>query len=53
MANNSVPLMRRLALSLKAFAPGGGRQLAGKDLDGNLYFEKPDPNGTSSPARSP
>ncbi|GJJ78449.1 NADH dehydrogenase [ubiquinone] 1 alpha subcomplex assembly factor 2 [Entomortierella parvispora] len=52
MANNSIPLMRRLALSLKAIAPGGGRRLAGKDLDGNLYFEKPDPNGGRYPRRT-
>lgn len=32
-------------MSWKAVAPGGGRHLAGKDFEGNLYFEKPDPNG--------
>lgn len=41
----AVPFMRRLALSFKAVAPGQGRHLAGKDFEGNLYFEKPDPNG--------
>ncbi|KAG0045959.1 hypothetical protein BGZ83_008833 [Gryganskiella cystojenkinii] len=50
MANLS--MMRRLTLSLKAIAPGGGRRLAGKDLDGNLYFEKPDPNGGRYPRRT-
>ncbi|KAG0368432.1 hypothetical protein BC939DRAFT_465330 [Gamsiella multidivaricata] len=49
---SSLPLMRRLALSLKSIAPGGGRRLAGKDLDGNLYFEKPDPNGGRYPRRT-
>ncbi|KAF9430641.1 hypothetical protein BGZ94_005449 [Podila epigama] len=39
-------------MSLKAFAPGGGRRLAGKDLDGNLFFEKPDPNGGRYPRRT-
>lgn len=36
-------------MSLKAMAPGGGRRLVGKDFDGNLYFEKPDPNGNKLP----
>ncbi|KAG0292460.1 hypothetical protein BGZ98_002564 [Dissophora globulifera] len=49
---SSLSPLRRLALSLKAFAPGGGRRLAGKDLDGNLYFEKPDPNGGRYPRRT-
>lgn len=39
---------RRLTLSLRAIAPGGGRRLAGKDHDGNLFFEKPDPNGITA-----
>ncbi|KAF9921114.1 hypothetical protein FBU30_008891 [Linnemannia zychae] len=39
-------------MSLKAMAPGGGRRLAGKDLEGNLYFEKPDPNGGRYPRRT-
>ncbi|KAI8353819.1 hypothetical protein B0O80DRAFT_451587 [Mortierella sp. GBAus27b] len=43
---------RRLSLSLKTIAPGGGRRLAGKDRDGNLYFEKPDPNGGRYPRRT-
>ncbi|KAF9355314.1 hypothetical protein BGX26_006710 [Mortierella sp. AD094] len=49
---SNLPLMRRFALSLKAMAPGGGRRLAGKDFDGNLYFEKPDPNGGRYPRRT-
>ncbi|KAG0284923.1 hypothetical protein BGZ96_010748 [Linnemannia gamsii] len=39
-------------MSFKAVAPGGGRQLAGKDFEGNLYFEKPDPNGGRYPRRT-
>ncbi|KAF8934000.1 hypothetical protein EDD21DRAFT_401270 [Dissophora ornata] len=49
---SNLTFMRRLALSLKAAAPGGGRQLAGKDFGGNLYFEKPDPNGGRYPRRT-
>ncbi|KAF9914765.1 hypothetical protein BX616_007613 [Lobosporangium transversale] len=49
---SNLSLMRRLTLSLKAIAPGGGRRLAGRDLDGNLYFEKPDPNGGRYPRRT-
>ncbi|KAG0002252.1 hypothetical protein BGZ80_001276 [Entomortierella chlamydospora] len=49
---SNLTLMRRLTLSLKAIAPGGGRRLAGKDFDGNLYFEKPDPNGGRYPRRT-
>ncbi|KAF9192671.1 hypothetical protein BGZ51_005060 [Haplosporangium sp. Z 767] len=49
---SNISFVRRLALSLKAVAPGGGRRLAGKDLDGNLYFEKPDPNGGRYPRRT-
>ncbi|KAG0343268.1 hypothetical protein BG004_005426 [Podila humilis] len=48
----AVPFMRRLALSFKSIAPGGGRHLAGKDAEGNLYFEKPDPNGGRYPRRT-
>ncbi|KAF9365258.1 hypothetical protein BGX34_010735 [Mortierella sp. NVP85] len=43
---------RRLTLSLRAIAPGGGRRLAGRDHDGNLFFEKPDPNGGRYPRRT-
>ncbi|KAF9961408.1 hypothetical protein BGZ65_010765 [Modicella reniformis] len=43
---------RKLTLSLKAIVPGGGRRLAGKDRDGNLFFEKPDPNGGRYPRRT-
>ncbi|KAF9113665.1 hypothetical protein BGX27_001082 [Mortierella sp. AM989] len=50
--SSNIPLIRRLALSLKAVAPGGGRRLAGKDFEGNLYFEKPDPNGGRYPRRT-
>lgn len=39
-------------MSWKAVAPGGGRHLAGKDFEGNLYFEKPDPNGGRYPRRT-
>ncbi|KAG0375940.1 hypothetical protein BGX24_008483 [Mortierella sp. AD032] len=39
-------------MSFKAVAPGNGRQLAGKDFEGNLYFEKPDPNGGRYPRRT-
>ncbi|KAF9137496.1 hypothetical protein BG015_002698 [Linnemannia schmuckeri] len=49
---SNLGLMRRLAMSWKAVAPGGGRQLAGKDFEGNLYFEKPDPNGGRYPRRT-
>ncbi|KAI1315020.1 hypothetical protein EDD11_001405 [Mortierella claussenii] len=49
---SGLSLMRRIALSLKAVAPGGGRRLAGKDHEGNLYFEKPDPNGGRYPRRT-
>ncbi|KAF9312404.1 hypothetical protein BG003_006315 [Podila horticola] len=48
----AVPFMRRLALSFKSIAPGSGRHLAGKDFEGNLYFEKPDPNGGRYPRRT-
>ncbi|KAF9984122.1 hypothetical protein BGZ75_004290 [Mortierella antarctica] len=44
----SLSLARRIALSFKALSPGGGRRLIGKDFEGNLYFEKPDPNGNSA-----
>ncbi|KAF9963115.1 hypothetical protein BGZ70_007624 [Mortierella alpina] len=43
---------RRIALSFKALSPGGGRRLIGKDFEGNLYFEKPDPNGGRWPRRT-
>ncbi|KAG9068191.1 hypothetical protein KI688_011786 [Linnemannia hyalina] len=49
---SNLGLMRRLAMSWKAVAPGKGRQLAGKDFEGNLYFEKPDPNGGRYPRRT-
>ncbi|KAF9900896.1 hypothetical protein EC991_006754 [Linnemannia zychae] len=49
---SNLSLMRRLALSFKAVAPGSGRQLAGRDFEGNLYFEKPDPNGGRYPRRT-
>ncbi|KAG0059590.1 hypothetical protein BGZ89_000271 [Linnemannia elongata] len=49
---SNLGLMRRLAMSWKAVAPGGGRHLAGKDFEGNLYFEKPDPNGGRYPRRT-
>ncbi|KAF9083909.1 hypothetical protein BGX23_011015 [Mortierella sp. AD031] len=39
-------------MSFKAVAPGGGRRVAGKDFEGNLYFEKPDPNGGRYPRRT-
>ncbi|KAF9376464.1 hypothetical protein CPB97_010794 [Podila verticillata] len=48
----TIPFMRRLALSFKTIAPGQGRRLAGKDFEGNLYFEKPDPNGGRWPRRT-
>ncbi|KAF9133226.1 hypothetical protein BGX30_012387 [Mortierella sp. GBA39] len=49
---SNLGLMRRLAMSWKAVAPGKGRHLAGKDFEGNLYFEKPDPNGGRYPRRT-
>ncbi|KAG0274319.1 hypothetical protein BGZ95_009917 [Linnemannia exigua] len=49
---SNLSLMRRLAMSFKAVAPGNGRHLAGKDFEGNLYFEKPDPNGGRYPRRT-
>ncbi|KAK3845000.1 MAG: hypothetical protein J3R72DRAFT_436703 [Linnemannia gamsii] len=49
---SNLSLMRRIAMSFKAVAPGNGRQLAGKDFEGNLYFEKPDPNGGRYPRRT-
>ncbi|KAF9935812.1 hypothetical protein BGZ67_002947 [Mortierella alpina] len=48
----SLSLARRIALSFKALSPGGGRRLIGKDFEGNLYFEKPDPNGGRWPRRT-
>ncbi|KAF9578870.1 hypothetical protein BGW38_005127 [Lunasporangiospora selenospora] len=41
---SNLSLMRKFMINLKAFAPGSGRRLMGRDLEGNLYFEKPDPN---------
>ncbi|KAG0222740.1 hypothetical protein BGW41_005865 [Actinomortierella wolfii] len=32
--------------------PGQGRRLVGKDAAGNLYFERPDPNGGWNPRRT-
>ncbi|KAG0197898.1 hypothetical protein BGX28_008618 [Mortierella sp. GBA30] len=49
---SNLSFTRRLVLSLKALSPGGGRRLIGKDLEGNLYFEKPDPNGGRYPRRT-
>ncbi|KAF9951054.1 hypothetical protein BGZ72_007335 [Mortierella alpina] len=48
----SLSFARRIALSFKALSPGGGRRLIGKDFEGNLYFEKPDPNGGRWPRRT-
>ncbi|KAG0267869.1 hypothetical protein DFQ27_008049 [Actinomortierella ambigua] len=52
MASKTLSLSRRIALSWRSMFPGQGRHLIGKDAAGNLYFERPDPNGGWNPRRT-
>ncbi|KAF9970689.1 hypothetical protein BGZ73_006563 [Actinomortierella ambigua] len=51
-APKTLTLSRRIALSWRSMFPGQGRTLVGKDAAGNLYFERPDPNGGWNPRRT-